>query len=125
MVANSTNGIVGSGGLGGVPCETTAARRQTMALVRTACLERWPVTAAMKAKAVEQVCEIAAKAEGDRERLRANEIITAMDRANIEALVALDKLERLDAGENTENITLTLMPPRLARLHANPDTGTE
>ena len=48
-----------------------------------------------------------------------------MDRANIEALVALDKLERLDAGENTENITLTLMPPRLARLHANPDTGTE
>lgn len=60
----------------------------------------------MKRVAVDQVQSILGGAQGDRERLRAAEILTAMDKANIDALTALDKIERLDSGQTTENIGL-------------------
>ena len=43
---------------------------------------------------------------GDRERLRAIEILRAMNRDNLDAAQAMDKVERLDQGAATERIEL-------------------
>lgn len=40
---------------------------------------------------------------GERERLRAAEVLNTMRAANLKTLETLDKMERLDTGQSTEN----------------------
>ncbi len=93
-----------------------------MRLIAVAVRNRWQIPDEMREKAPKIAADIATKGATEREKLRAMEVLAAMDRDNISALEKLDKLERLDAGESTENVTLTLLPPRLAR-HASHDPG--
>ena len=52
------------------------------------------------------VTAIAESTESERERLRAVEVLLAMDRANSDALQAADRCERLDGGGVTERVEL-------------------
>lgn len=52
------------------------------------------------------VTGIAESTESERERLRAVEVLLAMDRANQDALQAADRCERLDGGGVTDRVEL-------------------
>jgi hypothetical protein len=60
----------------------------------------------MREAAPKIASRIAVEGGTDREKLRAIEVLAAMDRDNINALAMLDKIERLDGGEATERIEL-------------------
>ena len=80
--------------------------RETMRMLRQAVRNRWPIPPTMREAAPKIASRIAVEGATDRERLRAIEVLTAMDRDNINALAMLDKVERLDGGEATERIEL-------------------
>jgi hypothetical protein len=52
------------------------------------------------------VTAIAESTDSERERLRAVEVLLAMDRANQDALQAADRCERLDGGGVTDRVEL-------------------
>lgn len=52
------------------------------------------------------VTAVAESSESERERLRAVEVLLAMDRANTDALQAADRCERLDGGAATDRVEL-------------------
>ena len=80
--------------------------RQTMRMLIRAVRERWDIPAEMRLKAPEIATRIATGDGTDREKLRAIELLAALDRDNINALATLDKIERLEGGEATERIEL-------------------
>jgi hypothetical protein len=80
--------------------------RQTMRMLAQAVRNRWPIPQAMREAAPKIASRIAVEGATDREKLRAIEVLAAMDRDNINALAMLDKIERLDGGEATERIEL-------------------
>jgi hypothetical protein len=75
-------------------------------MLATAVRNRWPIPEAMRKELPELASRIALNAESDRDRLRALELLAALDRDNIAALVALDRVERLDGGDVTDRIEL-------------------
>ena len=80
--------------------------RETLRMLVRAVRERWDIPPEMRVKAPEIARRIALGDGTEREKLRAIELLAALDRDNIAALVALDKVERLDGGEATERIEL-------------------
>jgi len=80
--------------------------RETLRMLATAVRNRWPIPEAMRKELPELASRIALNAESDRDRLRALELLAALDRDNIAALVALDRVERLDGGDVTDRIEL-------------------
>jgi hypothetical protein len=80
--------------------------RETLRMLARAVRNRWPIPDDIRAAAPLIAKRIALTGNNDRERLRAIELLAALDRDNIAALVALDKVERLDGGEATERIEL-------------------
>jgi hypothetical protein len=52
------------------------------------------------------VTSVAESSDSERERLRAVEVLLAMDRANTDALQAADRCERLDGGAATDRVEL-------------------
>lgn len=96
--------------------ETTidaVGHRAGLVLVRRALREGWQIPQHVLATLPEMVTRMATDAVTDRDRLRAVETLLAMQRANLDALVAADKCERLDGGGATERVELapiTLRP---------------
>lgn len=80
--------------------------RAGLRLVRRAIHGRWAVPDELLASLPRVVTGMVANARTDRERLRAVEVLVAMQRDNMAALQAADKIERLDDGSPTEVIQL-------------------
>lgn len=80
--------------------------RETLRMLTAAVRNRWPIPEAMRSELPELAARIALNGPSDRDRLRALELLAALDRDNIAALVALDRVERLEGGEATERIDL-------------------
>jgi hypothetical protein len=80
--------------------------RATMQMLARAVRERWDIPQGMRSRAGQIAAKLAFEGRTDRERLRAIELLAALDRDNIAALVALDKVERLESGQATERIEL-------------------
>ncbi len=81
--------------------------RSSLAMIRQAVTNNWEIPNEWKA-VLPKIClkMVADESRGDRERLRAIEILRAMNRDNLEAAQVLDKVERLDQGQATERIEL-------------------
>lgn len=81
--------------------------RQALAMLKQAVTNQWEIPEEWK-QALPRFCMsiVMDRSKGDRERLRASEILRAMSRDNIDGLQVLDKLERLDDGSATERIEL-------------------
>lgn len=80
--------------------------RAGLRLVRRAIHGRWAVPDELLESLPRVVTGMVANAKTDRERLRAVEVLVAMQRDNMAALQAADKIERLDDGNPTEVIQL-------------------
>ena len=80
--------------------------RQTLQMLIRAVRNRWPIPDDIRSAAPLIAKRIALTGKTDREKLRAIELLAALDRDNINALATLDKIERLEGGEATERIEL-------------------
>jgi len=95
-----------AGGLGELVPEGNSARA-SLQLIKRAVVNGWDIPDQWK-DALPKLCMkmVLDDNRGDRERLRALEILRAMNRDNLEAAQVLDRLERLDGGMATERIEL-------------------
>ncbi len=87
--------------------------RAGLALIARAIRGGWRVPPHVLDTVPQMVAAIAANSDSERERLRAAEVLIAMERANTDALSIADKCERLDGGGATERMELqpiTLRP---------------
>ena len=93
--------------LGGQGEPALSDSRQSLQMLQQALGNNWDIPEEWK-QALPKFCMsiVLDKSKGDRERLRASEILRAMSRDNVEALTALDRIERLDGGEATDRIEL-------------------
>lgn len=74
-----------------------------MRLVARAIHGGWAIPAELMRTLPEEVRKIATDANyGERERLRAVELLASMERDNVAALVAADRIERLDGNRPTD-----------------------
>jgi len=90
-----------AGGQGAAPS------RAALATIRRAVSNNWDIPDAWKAALPALCAKIASDdSKGDRERLRAIEILRAMQRDNLDAAQVLDRVERLDEGRATDRIEL-------------------
>lgn len=80
--------------------------RAGLRLIKRAILGRWQIPDDLLEQLPRVVTGVVANARTDRERLRAVELIVAMQRDNMAALQMADRLERLDGGSPTELIEL-------------------
>lgn len=81
--------------------------RSSLKIIRQAVNNNWQIPDEWKG-VLPKIClkMVADESKGDRERLRAIEILRAMNRDNLEAAQVLDRVERLDQGQATERIEL-------------------
>ena len=93
--------------LGGQGDVVSGTSRETLRMLQQAVHNGWNIPEEWKA-ALPRFCMgiILDKTKGDRERLRASEILRSMSRDNLDALQILDKIERLEDGSATERIEL-------------------
>lgn len=80
--------------------------RETLRMLIQAVRNRWAIPEGMRDAAPKIAARIAMSGATEREKLRAIELLAALDRDNIAALALLDKNERLDGGQATERIEL-------------------
>ena len=81
--------------------------RSALQTIKQAVANNWAIPDEWKAALPRLCLRIAADdSRGDRERLRAVEILRAMQNDNLNAAQALDRVERLDAGQATERVEL-------------------
>lgn len=80
--------------------------RSDLSLLRQAISSGWRIPEELRETLPRVVIGMIRDARSDRERLRAIEVLTAMQRDNVQAFVAVDRVERLDGGEATERIEL-------------------
>lgn len=100
--------------------------RRALGMLYKAVKQNWPISDAMVEAAPKIATRVMMSEKATaRDQLRAIEVLAAMRRDNINTLVALDKIERCEDGAPTEIVTLTLMPPRIARLNATANTGAK
>jgi hypothetical protein len=84
-----------------------APARSSLTMIRQAVANNWNIPDAWKAALPAMCAKIASdESKGDRERLRAVEILRAMQRDNLDAAQVLDRVERLDEGRATDRIEL-------------------
>ena len=99
--ANDDNLPEWAGGKGETPA------RSSLTMIRQAVANNWNIPDAWKAGLPAMCAKIASDdSKGDRERLRAIEILRAMQRDNLDAAQVLDRVERLDEGRATDRIEL-------------------
>ena len=81
--------------------------RESLRMLKQALSNGWDIPADWKG-ALPKLCMKIALDEkrGDRERLRAMEVLRSMNRDNLAAAESLDKIERLDLGMATDRIEL-------------------
>ena len=82
----------------------------------------WKIPAEIMQTAPAMLRDIMEGDAGVREKLRAIETFVAMHKANIDALVQLDKVERLESGQDTERTAIRVVyedeaSARMGRLH--------
>jgi hypothetical protein len=82
--------------------------RRGLNLLRRAVQDGWPISDEVRRDAPAILEEIMRSTVDDRSRLKALEIIRGMAKDNVEAAAILDRVERLEAGENTENASVTV-----------------
>lgn len=80
--------------------------RAGLRLVNRAIRSGWAIPEDLMEQLPKVIVGIVAKAKTDRERLRAAEVLVAMERDNMAALAAADRIERLDGGKPTELVEL-------------------
>ena len=80
--------------------------RAGLRLIQRAINGGWQIPEELMSQLPRVVTGMVANARNDRERLRAVEVLVSMQRDNTAALVAADKVERLDDGSPTEVIEL-------------------
>lgn len=98
---NSKNLPEWVGGKGGAP------DRSSLALIKRAVSNNWNIPDNWKAALPAMCAKIATdESKGDRERLRAIEILRSMQQDNLQAAQVLDRVERLESGQATERIEL-------------------
>lgn len=104
---NGQNGDTLPQWLGGQGEAAPIGRRQALQLLQSAVTNNWELPDEWKA-ALPRFCMsiVLDKNKGDRERLRASEILRSMSRDNLDALQILDRIERLEDGVATERIEL-------------------
>jgi uncharacterized protein (UPF0147 family) len=85
------------------PGERDGHEREHLRMLRRAIVEGWEIPDHIKSRAPEVVASILENGN-DRERLRAAEVLAAMKRDNVNNLIALDKIERLEDGTATDRI---------------------
>ena len=79
--------------------------RASLRTLQRAVINGWDVPAEAKKDLPSMCLAIAMDSERpERDRLRAIEVLRAMERDNLEAAQALDRIERLDNGQSTENV---------------------
>lgn len=90
-----------------VPAEQSPRHvRAGLLLIERAIRGGWAIPPHVMRTLPAVVTAIAESTESERERLRAVEVLLAMDRANSDALQAADRCERLDGGGVTERVEL-------------------
>ena len=77
----------------------TAALRLLERAVRNA----WDIPPELAKQLPEFANEMLRTARDERSRIRAAELIVAMNKANVDLAIAVDKVNRLDDGKPTEN----------------------
>ena len=82
--------------------------RETMRMLQRAVREGWEVPAEIFKDAPIELRNIMQSSTSNREKIRAIEVFVTMHKANIDGLVQLDKIERLDSGEDTERSTIRI-----------------
>lgn len=84
-----------------------APTRETLSLVRRAVGNGWEIPDQLRSALPALCAKIAIdEKKGDRERLRAVEILRSMTRDNVDAAQVVDKVDRLDSGQATDRIEL-------------------
>ena len=93
--------------LGGQGESSSPLARGSLQMIQQAVMNGWDLPKEWM-QALPRFCMsiVADKSKGDRERLRATEILRAMQRDNLDAAQALDRVERLDQGRATDRIEL-------------------
>jgi len=83
---------------------------ESVRLVHRAVVNGWDIKPEWKQVIPKFAMQILADtSRKERDRLRAMELIRAMERDNLDAAVAYDKINRLESGQTTENVgTITL-----------------
>ncbi len=80
--------------------------RAGLRLIKRAIHNRWQIPEDLMSQLPRVVTGLVANARTDRERLRAVEVLVAMQRDNMAALQMADRIERLESGRPTEQIEL-------------------
>lgn len=97
--------------------------RGAVRILREFVRRKWPIPDAVIDAAPKVVARVLTdETSTKRDKLRAAEVLAALQRDNLSAILALDKVERLDGGDATENVVLTLLPSRFSR-HASSNPG--
>jgi hypothetical protein len=80
------------------------ALKKDVALMRRAVRERWGVPAKRRRPIVDRMCDIAETHPDEELAVTTTRVLVMMDQADMHAVEMLDKMDRLDAGESTENV---------------------
>ena len=79
--------------------------RQGLQMITTAVINGWDIPTMIMREAPKYCAQILVNGD-NREKLRAMELINRMRDSNINAIVAMDRISRLDDGKPTEIYTL-------------------
>lgn len=84
-----------------------APTRDDLNVIKRAVGNGWKIPEQLREALPAMCAKIAIdESKGDRERLRAVEILRSMTRDNVDAAQVVDKIDRLDSGEATDRIEL-------------------
>jgi hypothetical protein len=85
--------------------------RDGLRRIRQALAGGWEIPAELREQLPRVVVGMIRDARSDRDRLRAIEVLVAMQRDNVQAVALADRMDRLDNGEATERVEL--LPVRI------------
>lgn len=78
--------------------------RDTMRMLAKAIRQSWDIPPEVFQNIPKQLQDIINNSDNARDKIRAIQTFVQMHKANVDGLIALDKIERLDAGTPTENV---------------------
>jgi hypothetical protein len=97
----TNNGVEGDSGL---LAEDEFALKKDVKLMQRAVRERWGVPKHRRKPIVDRLCDIAESNPDDELAVSATRVLVTMDQTDMHALEIIDKQQRLDAGQATENV---------------------
>jgi len=81
---------------------TIQGERESLVMIKRAVTNAWNIPDELKEKIPLMMAKIAVESKLERNRIRAVEVLRYMSKDNLDAAVALDRVERLDEGKSTE-----------------------